>query len=182
MMVYANRIYERETENAIYFLSGVFSNFHNVKVNYNGITFNNSESAYMYAKAKYFNDHSSAEQIIKCTSAHNAKKIGKAIKGFNQQEWENVRYIIMYNVVYTKFHQNLYLKNILLNTNDKLIVECSKKDTYWGIGLYPNEDDVLDQSKWNGENSLGMILMEVREKLKLIDEHIDVEDEPQSIF
>ena len=37
------------------------------------------------------------------------------------------------------------------------------KDTIWGIGLYANDDDVLDESKWKGRNLLGEVLMQIRQ-------------------
>ena len=65
-----------------------------------------------------------------------------------------------------KFSQNSRLKAILLSTEDKIIVEASPYDTIWGIGLYWEDDRVLDINKWRGQNLLGKALMEVREKLR----------------
>lgn len=43
--------------------------------------------------------------------------------------------------------------------------ETNGKDKLWGIGLYASDDRVLDESKWQGENRLGKVLMRVRDQL-----------------
>ena len=53
-----------------------------------------------------------------------------------------------------KYEQNKDLKKLLLSTGNKMLVEASPYDDYWGIG-----------KEFNGENKLGKILMKVREKL-----------------
>ena len=72
----------------------------------------------------------------------------------------------MYKINYEKYFQNTRLKNILLNTGDKMIIEANPKDTRWGIGLSAEDDRVLDESQWQGENLLGKVLMQVRQELK----------------
>lgn len=44
--------------------------------------------------------------------------------------------------------------------------ETNFRDTRWGIGLSADNDRVLDESQWQGENLLGKVLMEVRKELK----------------
>ena len=44
--------------------------------------------------------------------------------------------------------------------------EANPKDTRWGIGLSAEDDRVLDESQWQGENLLGKVLMQVRQELK----------------
>ena len=44
--------------------------------------------------------------------------------------------------------------------------ETNPKDTRWGIGLSAEDDRVLDESQWQGENLLGKVLMQVRQELK----------------
>lgn len=59
------------------------------------------------------------------------------------------------------------LRQILLGTGDRIIVEASPYDRIWGVGLSENDDD-LYAGNWKGQNLLGKALMEVREKLKNI--------------
>ena len=44
--------------------------------------------------------------------------------------------------------------------------ETNPRDVRWGIGLSADNDRVLDESQWQGENLLGKVLMEVRKELK----------------
>ena len=44
--------------------------------------------------------------------------------------------------------------------------EVNPTDTRWGIGLSAEDDRVLDESQWQGENLLGKVLMQVRQELK----------------
>ena len=70
----------------------------------------------------------------------------------------------MYDGVYAKFSQNPELKTQLLATGEKVLVEASPYDKIWGIGF--NKSDALtSKAKW-GQNLLGKVLMEVRNKLK----------------
>lgn len=61
-----------------------------------------------------------------------------------------------------KFSQNKELKEFLLNTENKVLVEASPQDMIWGIGLEQNNSDAENPAKWRGLNLLGFTLMEVR--------------------
>lgn len=69
-------------------------------------------------------------------------------------DWESVKETIMYEAIVAKFTQNEDLKALLLATGDKLLVEHTKKDSYWGDG-----------GDGTGQNRLGYILMKVRSEL-----------------
>jgi len=72
-----------------------------------------------------------------------------------RKDWEAVKVDVMRDAVYAKFEQNPELKEKLLETGDLKIVENSPVDFFWGVG-----------SDGSGENTLGKILMEVRERLR----------------
>ena len=44
--------------------------------------------------------------------------------------------------------------------------ETNFRDTRWAIGLPAEDDRVLDESQWQGENLLGKVLMQIRDELK----------------
>ena len=44
--------------------------------------------------------------------------------------------------------------------------EVNPTDTRWAIGLPADDDRVLDESQWQGENLLGKVLMQIRDELK----------------
>ena len=159
-------ISERETDTHLYFLRGVLSNFEKCYIKYKGHLFATTEQAFMWEKAIFFNDHESASKILKEENPAKAKKLGREVKNFDDSKWSKVCYEIMYKINYEKYFQNTRLKNILLNTGDKMIIEANPKDTRWGIGLSAEDDRVLDESQWQGENLLGKVLMELRKDLK----------------
>ena len=159
-------ISERETETHLYFLRGVLSNFEKCYIKYKGHLFATTEQAFMWEKAVFFNDHESASKILREENPAKAKKLGREVKNFDDSKWSKVCYEIMYLINYEKYFQNTRLKNILLNTGDKMIIEANPKDTRWGVGLSAEDDRVLDESQWQGENLLGKVLMQVRQELK----------------
>ncbi|WP_444942547.1 NADAR domain-containing protein [Microbulbifer sp. ZKSA004] len=58
-----------------------------------------------------------------------------------------------------------YLKQFLLNTEDRVLVEASPVDRIWGIGLAQDNSASENPNDWKGLNLLGFALMEVRARL-----------------
>lgn len=160
---------ERITDTHVFFWGSEFSNWFECRPNnikYKGLTFFNSEQAFMWEKAIFFGDMESAEKILKDPDPARCKAIGRRIENFNAEEWAKVSYEIMVAVNYAKYSQNPRLKRTLLSTENKTIVEASPYDKIWGIGLHWEDDACLDEKNWDGQNLLGKALMEVREKLR----------------
>ena len=65
--------------------------------------------------------------------------------------------------VYLKFSQNQNLLNELKETTGKF-VEASQHDSTRGIELALNNTKTLDTEQWRGENWLGNILTDIRQK------------------
>jgi len=156
---------ERITDKYVFFWGSVLSNWYHAPFNYKNHHFENSEQAFMWEKANYFGDTEMAELILKTPAPNENKMLGKKVKNFNAGEWLTAGYPIMVDVCYEKFKQNPSMKNELLSTGDKIIVEASPYDVIWGIGLHWEDDAVLDEKNWRGQNLLGKALMDVREKL-----------------
>jgi len=93
------------------------------------------------------------------------KQLGRTVKNFDETKWNTIADEIVYNANLAKFSQNLELKNKLLLTSEKLIVECSPYDSIWGNGL--NITDTLNTNinEWKGTNRLGLAIMRVRATL-----------------
>jgi ribA/ribD-fused uncharacterized protein len=158
---------ERITDTHVFFWGSELSNWYNCKFEYLGNTFSNSEQAFMSRKAAYFEDWEIFEKILKTgQNPKTAKKLGREIKNFNAEFWTEVCFEEMVDVNFAKYSQNSDLKELLLSTGDKTLVEASPYDTVWGIGLHWEDDDCLDENKWKGTNLLGKALMEVRKLLK----------------
>ena len=72
----------------------------------------------------------------------------------------------MVDALRLKFTQNLDMLQELLNTGNKTLVEASPTDKIWGVGLHEDDDRILNEANWDGENRLGKALMQVRAELK----------------
>jgi predicted NAD-dependent protein-ADP-ribosyltransferase YbiA (DUF1768 family) len=57
------------------------------------------------------------------------------------------------------------LRDFLLATGRKVLVEASPYDRIWGIGMAATNPDMARPLAWRGLNLLGFALMEVRERL-----------------
>ncbi|MHB1655045.1 MAG: NADAR family protein [Burkholderiales bacterium] len=101
-------------------------------------------------------------EIIGQHSPMTAKMKSKPHRKGSRPDWGDVRYKLMRWCLRVKLAQNYEeFGRLLLATGDRPIVEQSRKDDYWGAKLAGEVDDTLI-----GQNVLGRLLMELREKLK----------------
>jgi len=154
-----------ETDKYVFFWGGPFSNWYPCEYEYLGQKFNCSEQQFIATKATFFKDDEALKIIMETDDPSVQKRAGRLVKNYDDGEWSRIRYLAMELSVLGKFSQNLDLQRILLQTKDKVIVEASPYDRIFGIGLGVDHPDILDESKWQGENLLGKALMSVREKL-----------------
>ncbi len=105
-------------------------------------------------------------EIIGQHSPMTAKMKSKPHRKDSRPDWAEVRYKVMRWCLRVKLAQNYEeFGRLLLATRDRPIVEQSRKDDYWGAKLTSETGDTLI-----GQNVLGRLLMELREKLKLDEE------------
>lgn len=143
----------------------IYSNFYPSNFIYQEKVFSSSEQAFMYLKAKAFEDFNIAEQILNTKEPMLCKGLGRSIKNYNEYTWSKIREEKMFEVCYAKFSQNESLKQKLLLTKDKILVEASPYDKIWGVGLSEDNPKILLDSNWEGLNLLGKVLMKVRSSL-----------------
>lgn len=154
---------EKITATHIYFWGSIFSNWFPVTFEYKGHSFDNSEQAFMWEKAMFFNDQEIATKILNTPNPRKNKKLGRAVKNFDATKWEAAAFDIMVAVNLAKW---TVMKQELLATADKILVEASPLDKVWGVGLSADNPLILDKTNWEGRNLLGEALMKVRELLK----------------
>lgn len=119
----------------------------------------------MYNKAQTFHSPSIASQILTATSSGAQKKLGREIKDFNEAIWDAVKFGIVERGNYLKFSQNEKCKKVLLGTGERLLVEAAANDKIWGIGYTAADAKKVSREDW-GQNLLGKVLMNVREKIR----------------
>lgn len=126
------------------------------------------EQYMMAEKARLFGDKEIEEKIMSCNNPNEIKGLGRKVKNFDEEIWNNIKYSIVVNGNYNKFIQNEKLKTFLLSTEDKILVEASPYDNVWGIQMSEEDVDIKNPKLWRGENLLGFALMEVRNEIKRV--------------
>ncbi len=131
-----------------------------------GITYLTAEHWMMAQKAHLFGDTEIAQRILKATKPGEAKQLGREIHGFEEAGWEKARYEIVRRGNWHKFGQHPPLRDYLLRTAGRVLVEASPVDPVWGIGVAQDDPRAADVGAWPGLNLLGFALMEVRDELR----------------
>lgn len=124
------------------------SNFYIAELVWDGIVWPHSEAAYQAAKTL---DRATRLRFSKMSPSA-TKRAGKTL--VLREDWEEVKFEIMYEIVRAKFEQNPDLKQKLIDTGDAYLEEGNMhKDNIWGCCPPGNK---------NGKNWLGKILMDLR--------------------
>lgn len=131
-----------------------------------GITYATAEHWMMAEKARLFGDEETRAKILTAPHPNEAKKLGREVQNFDGSRWLAARWDIVLRGNLAKFSQHSALREFLLNTNDRIIVEASPYDQIWGIGLAATDPNAENPDKWRGLNLLGFALMAVRAQLK----------------
>jgi len=125
-----------------------------------------SEKAIMALKASLFDDEETFWLIEKSQSPGEVKALGRKVKNFKDEIWMKHLKETALEVVYQKFKSSKRLKDVLLKTATKHIVEAAPGDRIWGVGIGKTDPRIWDPSQWQGRNVLGDALMETRKKLR----------------
>ncbi len=120
----------------------------------------------MAEKARLFGDEEARKQILLSSKPGEAKTLGRSVRNFREDIWTAHRSAIAIMGNQAKFTQNETLRDFLLATKEKILVEASPVDHVWGIGLAEDDIRARDPTQWRGLNLLGFALMEVRSRLQ----------------
>ena len=165
--------YSREIENLLLFHSEhVFlSNFYpcNIKIEMLDITFGSLEQAYFYLLAKETGNVTKAHLILKTTNPRKIKRIGGSIVA--TPEWLRKSDQVMFDLLGLKFKQNPELRQKLLATEGKTLVEATL-NKYWGCGLTISMADKQIKAdgkiQYPGSNWLGHQVADIRRDIRLL--------------
>lgn len=127
----------------------------------NVVGFITAEHYMMYHKALLFGDLETADKILKTVNPRDVKRLGRLVKNYDDSVWNEKRFDVVVNGNILKFSQNSDLLDDLKKYKNKIFVEASPYDTIWGIGLHYDDDRVLDESLWQGQNLLGKAINRV---------------------
>jgi ribA/ribD-fused uncharacterized protein len=124
-----------------------------------------AEHFMMAEKARLFGDSHTLERILGAASPGEAKKLGRAVTPWDQDTWAAHRSAIVVRASVGKFRDNAPLREFLVRTGDRVLVEASPRDRIWGIGMGKNNPSAENPLEWRGSNLLGFALMEARAQL-----------------
>ncbi|MDA0022653.1 NADAR family protein [Brachyspira hyodysenteriae] len=142
----------------------------------NDLVFNCMEKYMMYNKALLFDDKDIANEILNNNQPKAIKELGRKVKNFNDELWDKMKYKIVFTGNYYKFSQKTDLRNFLISTKNKVLVEASPYDKVWGIKMKYDDENIENPFYWKGENLLGFALMEVRDEIKRVYKNYDLID------
>jgi ribA/ribD-fused uncharacterized protein len=131
-------------------LKGTYlSNFWSVPIVYEGLTYQNAESAFQASKCA----NTEERRWFTNTAPQIAKAKGRQVE--MRPDWNEVRLKVMWEVLQAKFAQHPDLATKLVATGDQEIVEGNTwNDKFWGV------------CNGKGMNHLGIMLMAIREEYK----------------
>lgn len=148
--------------------NGCFSQWWPCQFEIDGVSYNCAEQYMMAEKARAFpgNETLLQNSIMIETNPAAHKKYGRMVVNYDNDIWNRIRKDVVVKGNLAKFSQNQELKDYLLATGDKILVEASPYDGIWGIKMYGNDTRAKNPHTWLGTNLLGFALMEVRDALR----------------
>src|SRR5215469_528542 len=144
---------------------GCFSQWWPSAFTVDGETYASAEHFMMAGKALLFGDAEAADRIRAAPHPRAAKDLGRQVRGFDEQRWAERRYDLVVTGNLAKFGQDADLRDFLLATGSRVLVEAAPNDRVWGIGLAADHEHATSPEHWPGLNLLGFALMEVRRQL-----------------
>jgi N-glycosidase YbiA len=125
------------------------SNMYPATVKMNGFDYPTVEHAYQAAKTR---DHGGQMRIREQLNPVDARAMGNCCD--LRPDWEQIKLTVMAYFLRQKFHIPRF-KALLLSTGDAEIIEGNEwGDTFWGV------------CRGQGDNHLGILLMQIREELR----------------
>lgn len=134
------------------------SNFSAFAVWWDGRWLFTAEHAYHWARFELPEGRGQLLQdcVFRCTSAYEAFRFAQENKSKQRPDWDDVKVDVMRNILCAKATQHEYVSRKLLQTGQRVLIENSWRDSFWGWG--PQRD---------GQNMLGKVWMQVRHQLRL---------------
>lgn len=140
-----------------------------------GISYTSGEQYMMHAKALLFagagtGDPESlaywSEQILGTADPKRCKALGRQIPNFDDEVWAREREEVVFRGNLAKFSHDRRLRELLLATGQRELVEAAPRDRVWGIGFGHQRALAVGRERW-GRNLLGICLMRVRDQLRM---------------
>ena len=102
--------------------------------------------------------------ILKSRSPLDCKRFADIVVNCVEEEWNEKAKELCKEGLKAKFAQNPHLRDVLLETEDKTLVE-SGYDKVWGTRIPLHDVRCLDPTAWGHQGILGELLSEIRQEL-----------------
>jgi hypothetical protein len=147
----------------------VFTNFYPAPITLDDKRWPSTE--HYFQAQKFPNDPSLQESIRKQQSAREVFTIARKKKPQRRKDWNEIKVQIMIKAIRAKIEQYPDIKQTLLKTDKRIIVEnAGANDSWWGAG-----------HDGTGKNMLGRVLMYIRSELNG-NEHKEILNTPIKHF
>ena len=108
-----------------------------------------------YFQGMRFEDPALRAEILASDHPHDARKLGQKYRRKQRRDWSTVDRTFMNRGLWTKVQAHADVREALLATGERQIVENSQYDYYWGCGR-----------DTRGDNHYGRLLMAIRERVQ----------------
>ena len=132
---------------------GEFNNFHAAPIELDGHHWPTTE--HYFQAQKFIFDTMHYNNVRKLATPRDAFNYAQTYKSAVRADWAHVKDDVMLKACMAKFQQHRRLKELLLSTGHRTLIEHTTNDSYWGDG-----------GDGTGRNQLGITLMKVRHHLK----------------
>ncbi|MEM7295971.1 MAG: NADAR family protein, partial [Pseudomonadota bacterium] len=113
----------------------VFSQWYPLGFENDNQSYPTAEHWMMAERARLFGDDNALEQILEAKDPGKAKALGRGVRGFDSDIWDQRAFGIVIQGNMHKFTQNPEACDVLMRTGSMIIAEASPIDNLWGIGL-----------------------------------------------
>ena len=108
-----------------------------------------------YYQAKKYDNPTIIKKILDADTPKEASTIGRDRSNIRIPNFKNIKDDVMFQGIYLKFMAHPDIRAKLIETGNRMIREMTINEFYWGVGY-----------DLSGENHIGKILCDVREKIK----------------
>jgi N-glycosidase YbiA len=146
----------KETEDSIYFFTVSFEPLNNWSAHLVHIwdkDFSTAEQAFQWKKFSVVAPQI-ANKILLAKSPYAVFKISSANKNKQPSDWSEKKLAVMEEILRAKTEQHEDVQDALRRTKNRIIIENSPVDSFWGIG-----------QNGDGQSMLGNIWMKIRNEL-----------------
>jgi len=117
----------------------LFSQHHKCSFVIDNVRYNCAEQWMMQQKAILFGDEEMARKIMETDDPKRMQRMGRKIRGLDQEIWDEYSYDIVYKGNTHKFAQDNNILKSLRQTTGTTLIEASPYDRIWGIDCYGTE-------------------------------------------